>query len=106
MSTTTKNLQVTFISTERDDPSDTINKRITVPCNPETSPADITTRIKTISNALTDPTISGGLKEFADGIKATFQETIKDGGDTYIYTPARISKAEIVTITEDIIYGN
>lgn len=108
MSTTTKTLDVTLLLTEQDDPNDTKTRKISIPCGDATTET-IKTRIGTMNTYLptaTSTTQTGGVIDFAQGICATFQEVEKDGGDTYTYTPSLISKAEIVTITEDIIYGN
>lgn len=107
MSTTTKTLDVTLLMTEADDANDTITRKISVPCNPETTPATIVQRIKSLNPFIAGTaTATGGMQDLGAGIRATFQEVEKDGGDTYTYIPSAISKAEIVTVTEDIIYGN
>lgn len=107
MSTTTKNLDITLRLTERDDPTDTITRRMSIPCNPDTSPATMVTNIKRMNNAMgPNSTEVAGLIQTANAIKVTFQEIQKEGGDTYIYTPSSIIKAEIVNVTEDVIYGN
>lgn len=109
MSTTTKTLDITFLMTEAEDPSDTKTRKISVPANPSTTTSEIKTRIGNINSFLPvadTTTVTGGLVDYAKGIRATFQEVEKDGADTYTYIPTSISKAEVVTITEDIIYGN
>lgn len=108
MSTTTKTLDITLLLTEQDDPNDTRTRKISTPCGDATT-ATIKTRIGNINSFLPvadTTTVTGGLVESAKGIRATFQEVEKDGGDTYTYIPNSISKAEIVTVTEDVIYGN
>lgn len=109
MSTTTKTLDVTFLMTEASDPTDTKTRKISVPANPSTTTTDIKTRIKSINTYLPtadSETSTGGVIDFVKGISATFQEVEKDGADTYTYIPKSITKAELVTTTEDIIYGN
>lgn len=107
MSTTTQTLDVTLLMTEASDPTDTKTRKISVPCNQNTSTADIVTRIKALNPFIAGTaTATGGMQDFGAGIRTTFQEVETDGGDTYTYTPSSISKAEVVTITEDIIYGN
>lgn len=107
MSTTTQTLDVTLLMTEESDPTDTKTRKISVPCNQNTSTADIVQRIKSLNPFIAGTaTATGGMQDFGAGIRATFQEVEKDGGDTYTYIPSSISKAEIVTVTEDIIYGN
>ena len=108
MSTTTKTLDITLLLTEQDDANDTKTRKISVPCNPETTPATIKTRIKSLNPFIAGTaTATGGMQDdLGAGIRATFKEVEKDGGDTYTYIPSSISKAEIVTVTEDIIYGN
>lgn len=108
MSTTTKTLDITLLLTEADDPNDTKTRKISTPCG-DTTTAEIKTRIGSINRYLPDAgttTDTGGVIDYVKGIYATFQEVEKDGGDTYTYSPYSISKAEIVTVTEDIIYGN
>ena len=108
MSTTTKTLDITLLLTEADDPNDTKTRKISTPCGDATTET-IKTRIGNLNSFLPvadTTTVTGGLVDSAKGIRATFQEVEKDGGDTYTYTPTSISKAEIVTITEDVIYGN
>ena len=108
MSTTTKTLDITLLLTEQDDVNDTKTRKISVPCNPETTPATIKTRINQLNPKIADwtSTVTGGLDDVGRGIRVTFQEVENDGADTYTYIPSSISKAEIVTVTEDIIYGN
>lgn len=105
MSTTMKTLDITLLLTEQDDPNDTKTRKISTPCNEDTSTSEIKNRIRSMNNAF-NSTQTGGIADYANGIKVTFQEVEKDGGDTYTYIPNSISKAEIVTITEDVIYGN
>ena len=106
MSTTTKTLDITLLLTEADDPNDTKTRKISTPCGDATA-ATIVQRIKSLNPFIAGTaTATGGMQDFGAGIRTTFQEVEKDGGDTYTYTPSSISKAEIVTITEDIIYGN
>lgn len=108
MSTTTKTLDITLLLTEADDANDTKTRKISTPCGDTTS-TEIKNRIATINTYLPtadSTTLTGDVIDYAKGIRATFQEVEKDGGDTYTYSPSSISKAEIVTITEDIIYGN
>lgn len=106
MSTTTKTLDVTLLLTEQDDTNDTKTRKISIPCG-DTTAATIVQRIKSLNPFIAGTaTATGGMQDFGAGIRTTFQEVEKDGGDTYTYTPSYISKAEIVTITEDIIYGN
>ena len=104
MSTTTKTLDITLLLTEQDDPNDTRTRKISTPCGDATN-AEIKTRIGSMNTAF-NSTQTGGIVDYANGMKTTFQEVEKDGGDTYTYIPSSISKAEIVTVTEDIIYGN
>lgn len=109
MSTTTKTLDITFLMTESEDPSDTKTRKISTPANPSTTATEIKNRIATLNSILPtadSATQTGAVVDYAKGIRATFQEVEKDGADTYTYTPTSISKAELVTITEDIIYGN
>ena len=107
MSTTTKTLDVTLLMTEADDANDTITRKISVPCNPETTPATIKTRIKSLNPFIAGTaTGTGGMQDFGEGIRETFQETVTEGNETYTYIPKSITKAEIVTVTEDVIYGN
>lgn len=107
MSTTTKTLDVTLLMTEANDPTDTKTRKISVPCNSETAPATIVQRIKSLNPFIAGTaTATGGMQDYGEGVRVTFQEVEKDGADTYTYTPSSISKAEIVTVTEDIIYGN
>lgn len=104
MSTTTKTLDVTLLMQEQNNPADTKTKKISTPCG-DITVSGIKDRINSMNTAF-NSTQTGGIVDYAQGIKATFQEVETDGGDTYTYIPASISKAEIVTITEDTIYGN
>lgn len=107
MSTTTKTLDITLLLTERDDANDTKTRKISTPCGDATA-ATIKTRISQLNTKIADwtSTVTGGLDDVGRGIRVTFQEVEKDGGDTYTYIPSYISKAEIVTTTEDTVYGN
>ena len=108
MSTTTKTLDITLLLTEQNDPNNTKTRKISTPCGDATTET-IKTRIGTMNTYLptaSSSTESGGIIDYVKGISTTFQEVEKDGGDTYTYIPHSISKAEVVTVTEDIIYGN
>lgn len=107
MSTTTKTLDVTLYMEEQTNATDTKTRKISVPCNQNTATSTIVTRIKGMNPFIAGTaTATGGMQDFGAGIRATFQETVTEGNETYTYIPKSITKAEIVTITEDVIYGN
>ena len=108
MSTTTKNLNVTFTYDElpsggSKQPSDKTRK-ISIPCNGDITTEGIRTRVKAINTALQNPSASGTQEQqYAYNMQFLLSEI--DELDTQ-YFPSGINKAEIVTITEDTIYGN
>ena len=108
MSTTTKNLDVTFTYDElpsggSKQPSDKTRK-ISIPCNGAIANEGIRTRVKAIDAALQNPSASGTQEQrYAYDMQFLLSEI--DDFDTQ-YFPSGITKAEIVTITEDVIYGN
>lgn len=107
MSTTTKTLDVTLYMEEQTNATDTKTRKISVPCNQSTATADIVQHIKSLNPFIAGTaTATGGMQDFGAGIRITFQETVTDGNETYTYIPKSITKAEIVTVTEDVIYGN
>lgn len=107
MATTKQTLDITLQYIELNDANDNPTRKISVPCNSSTTASTITNNVKTLNQYLTNQqTSAGAIKDYSDGIKATFQYQEKDGADTYTYLPQTIIKAEIVTVTEDIIYGN
>lgn len=104
---TTKTLDITLNMPEQSNPTDIKTKKISIPFEGTLSNAQVVTRVKEMSGYLTTPsTLHGQNTDGARGIAATFKETVVDGADTYVYIPKSITKAEIVTTTEDIIYGN
>lgn len=105
--TTTKTLDITLLLKEQDDPNDTKTRKISTPCGDATA-ATIKTRISQLNQKIADwtSTVTGGLDDVGRGIRITFQEEVKEGNETYVYIPNTITKAELVTITEDVIYGN
>ena len=106
MSTTTITVNITLTMPEQSDASDIKKRTIAVPKG-IASIEEIKQSIQNINPYLAGTASTNQtLLRYARGIKATFQETVKDGAETYTYIPNQISKAEIVTITEDVIYGN
>lgn len=109
MSTTTKTLDITFSMPEQNNQTDIKTRKISTPANPSTSTTEIKSRIGTLNSILPtadSATQTGAVVDYAKGIRATFQEEVKEGNETYVYIPNTIIKAELVTITEDVIYGN
>lgn len=108
MSTTTKNLNVTFTYDElpsggsRQQSDKT--RKISIPCNGDITTEGIRTRVKAIATALQNPSTTGTQEQqYAYNMQFLLSEI--DEFDTQ-YFPSGITKAEIVTITEDTIYGN
>ena len=104
MSTTTKYYAVTLLLEDTEDNDNTKTRTFNIPmAMQEPTIQEMRTRTMELITALaTNATTGYG----AQAIQTAFQETEKVDGETITYIPKGISKAELVTITEDVIYGS
>lgn len=104
MSTTTKNLSLTLKLINSEDSTDIITRNFSIPFSVDVSVSDNTVknRVSTLNTSLaTNSTTGYG----AQAIQQAFREMITQDGDTITYIPKGVQKAEIVTVTEDVIYS-
>ena len=104
MSTTTKYYAVTLLLEDTTNNDNTKTRTFNIPmATQEPTIQEMRTRTMELNTALANnATTAYG----AQAIQTAFEETEKVDGYYVIYTPKGISKAELVTITEDVIYGS